>query len=320
MTDQHRVDVAVIGAGPAGLSAATVLGRQRRTTLLLDSENYRNAASPAAHMVLGQDGTAPKTIREQARATIAELPSVEYRIATVTDAEVAEDDDAVVLTLADGTSIVARRVILATGQVDDLDVVDGLRAAHGTYSFHCPYCHGWEARDTDILVAALPHTMALRAAYQALYLRDRISERVRLLAPAQEIPAAQRDALAALGVELIDAIATDISGGPGATVVRDSSGAQHEAETLFAVPPTAPGSEIAQWLGAETLGPCVVVDQHGRTTVAQVFAAGDGAVPRNEPEPLTFVAQAGAEGQRAALWADQDLFMGRPEIPLPEGL
>lgn len=311
------IDVAIIGAGAAGLEAALVLGRQNRAAILFDSGNYRNARSTGAHMLIGAEGTPPADIRRRTLADLAELDTVEYRTTAVTGGRVDPDRDGVVLECADGNSVFARRVIIATGQRDELGSIPGLEESHGRHSFHCPYCHGHEARDRDILVIAVPGTPSMKAAYQALYLRDRISGRVRLLADATSLPDDLVSALSATGVGLVDGRATRISGTPGAVDVAVDDSSTLHCEVLFAVPPTSAGSDLGEILGAETSGACVVVDGHGRTSVPQVFAAGDCAVLRGEPEPLTFVGQAIGEGQKAAVWADQDLFMSDPRIPVP---
>ena len=329
--DDHT-EVAVVGAGAAGLEAALVLGRQRRRVLLIDSGDYRNARSTGAHMLLGLDGTPPTEIRDRALADIAGLDTVIYLRSTVTAAHLDTEDGegrtepAVALTLSDGRRVSARRLIIATGQRDvtrdgdGVPLVNGLDRGHGIWTRHCPYCHGWENRDQDILVVPVPGVPVIRTVYQALYLRDRISDRVRIIIDAAEVPDVFRGALADAGVSLIDDTISTMSGGPDAVSVRTTGGRTIRADTVFATPPTTAGSPLGEMLGLQMQGPCILTDARQRSSVPQVFAAGDGAVRRGEPEPMTFVTQAAAQGQLAAIWADQDLFLAGPGIPAPSAL
>lgn len=315
--DPETCDVAVVGGGAAGLESALVLGRQGRSVIVFDSADYRNARSTGAHMLIGMEGTPPADIRARAHDELAALDTVRYRRTAVTDGRADAERDGVELACDDGTAVFARRVIVGSGLRDVIDGLPGLSESHGRYSFHCPYCHGHEARGKDIVVVSVPGTPPMKAAYQALYLRDRISDRVRLLAERSSIPEELLAALPETGVELIDGAATGISGEPGAVEVTSTSTGPLQCEVVFAVPPTAAGGDLGERLGAEMNGGCIVVDDHGRSSVPQVFAAGDCAVRRSEPEPLTFVAQAIGEGQQVAVWADQDLFMSDPRIPVP---
>ncbi|MCX7542508.1 FAD-dependent oxidoreductase [Corynebacterium sp. P5848] len=176
----HHTEVAVVGAGAAGLEAALVLGRQRRRVLLIDSGDYRNARSTGAHMLLGLDGTPPTEIRDRALADISGLDTVIYLRSTVTAAHLDTEDGegrtepTVSLTLSDGRRITARRLIIATGQrdvtrdADGVPLINGLDRGHGIWTSHCPYCHGWENRDTNILVVPVPGVPVIRTVYQAL--------------------------------------------------------------------------------------------------------------------------------------------------------
>jgi|GEM_PF-5311955 len=145
------LDVIVVGGGPAGLSAALTLGRARRSTLVLDSRDYRNAPSPAAHNLLTRDGTPPGELRRIAREQLQAYPSVEIR-------EIAADDAVPLpaggfeVRLADGSTVAARRLLLATGLADELPRIAGLDRLWGRGAYHCPYCHGYELRDTPIAV------------------------------------------------------------------------------------------------------------------------------------------------------------------------
>lgn len=310
MTRTGQFDVAIIGAGAAGLEAALVLGRQQRSVVVLDSGEYRNRNSSAAHMLLGQEGTAPAVLRSRTLESIEQLPDVEYIRDTVTEASVSEHSGQVMLQTSGHRFIQARRLILASGQQDLCESVPGLEQAFGRYAFHCPYCHGFEASNKEILVLTIPGAPIEKAAYQALYVHDRISPSVRLLAPTSAIPKELSDLLHATSIDIIDGEVRSLSGSLDDVNVITTAETTIRCEAVFAAPPTTLGSEqLVVSLGLTTQNGYVLVDQEGRTSCKQVFAAGDIAVSAQEQEPLTFVSQAAAEGQKVAVWADQDLFM-----------
>lgn len=138
-------DVVVIGAGPAGLAAALVLGRCRRKVLVFDSGKPRNWASKAIHGFLTRDGTPPAEFRQIARDQLKEYPSVELRDCRVVDAS--RGDGHFKVLPAEGEPVFSRMLLLATGQVDVLPNVPGMEEFYGRGVFHCPYCDGWEHRD-----------------------------------------------------------------------------------------------------------------------------------------------------------------------------
>lgn len=143
-------DVIIVGGGPAGLSAALILGRCRRRVLVCDAGNPRNAASHALHGFLTRDGIAPAELLRLGREQLAPYDSVEFREGQVTKARCVDDEFEV--TLGDGTSIRSRKLLLATGVVDHLPEIEGIGALYGRSVFHCPYCDGWEVRDQPLAI------------------------------------------------------------------------------------------------------------------------------------------------------------------------
>jgi thioredoxin reductase len=142
-------DVIVVGAGPAGLSAALILGRCRRRVLVFDVGRPRNARAKELHGFLSRDGTPPLRLLQIARGQLRKYPTVALRRAEVTDVRVGRGGFNVV---AQGRRLRARFVLLATGVVDHLPEVPGLRRYYGRGVFHCPYCDGWENRDQPLAV------------------------------------------------------------------------------------------------------------------------------------------------------------------------
>ena len=143
-------DVIIVGAGPAGLSAALMLGRCRRTVLVCDTGRPRNAASHAIHGYLTRDGLAPREFLAIARRELAKYETVELRDVEVVGAECL--DGRFRVTMTGGAQASARKLLLATGVVDNLPTIDGFRQLYGRSVFHCPYCDGWEVRDQPLAV------------------------------------------------------------------------------------------------------------------------------------------------------------------------
>lgn len=145
-----RLDVVVVGGGPAGLSAALVLGRCRRQVVVVDSGGYRNAASPAMHGFLSRDGTDPGELRRLGRAELARYDTVAVRKGIATRAEPVRGGFRV--HLGEEAPLECRRLLVATGMVDELPLVPGFAELYGASAFHCPYCDGWEHRDRPLAV------------------------------------------------------------------------------------------------------------------------------------------------------------------------
>jgi thioredoxin reductase len=142
-------DVIIVGGGPAGLSAALVLGRCRRKVLIIDAGQPRNRFASAGHGYLTRDGCPPLELLAIGRAELTPY-GVECRDNVVVDAEPVENGFEV--RLKDGGRLRSKKLLLATGVVDQLPPIPGVREFYGKSVYHCPYCDGWEARDLPIAV------------------------------------------------------------------------------------------------------------------------------------------------------------------------
>src|SRR3954452_9861808 len=140
-------DAIVVGGGPAGLSAALMLGRCRRRVLVLDLGHPRNQRSRALHGYLSRDGIAPSTLIELGRAELQQY-GVEVRPTGVIAAQLRGEFYRV--SLGDGGEEEARYLLIATGGIDDLPAIPGFEECYGRSIFHCPYCDGWEQRDHSL--------------------------------------------------------------------------------------------------------------------------------------------------------------------------
>jgi thioredoxin reductase len=143
-------DVIIAGGGAAGLSAALVLGRCRRRILLYDDGRHRNSASHAIHCLLGQEGTPPRKLYAAARGELQQYETVTLRPGRVT--EISPVGSQFSVTCSDGSSLTARKILLATGLKDVVPKLDGIEPLYGRSVHHCPYCDGFEHRDEPLAV------------------------------------------------------------------------------------------------------------------------------------------------------------------------
>ena len=300
-------DAIVVGGSFAGLSAAMQLARARRRVLIVDTGRPRNRFAHASHGFLGQDGRTPAEILDAARAQVLAYPTTEFRGDEATAASVvAEMPNATFeVALASRATARARRLVLATGIVDELPDIPGLRERWGKTVVHCPYCHGYELADGHLGVLAVGE----HSVHQALLLPD-WSDRVTLFTNgAVEPTAAQLDALAARGVR-VDARPVTALVGDGLTLagIRVTGTGGEEIvglDALYTAPRTRMASPLAEQLGCAIdegpFGPVVRTDARKETTIPGVYAAGDAARERHN------VTWASADGVTAGTSAHQSL-------------
>jgi thioredoxin reductase len=144
------LDCIIVGGGPAGLSAALILGRARRRVLVVDAGSPRNHCSASMHGYLTRDGLSPAEFLRISREQLRPYETVEVRDGEVDSARKAGDGFAV--QLKDGSGMSARTLLLATGVVDQVPIIDGIERFYGRSVHHCPYCDGWEHRDQPVAV------------------------------------------------------------------------------------------------------------------------------------------------------------------------
>jgi thioredoxin reductase len=293
LVEIETYDVVVVGGGAAGLSAALVLGRARRSTLVVDAGAPRNA--PAAHMhgFLSRDGTPPSELLAAARAELRE-----YGVELVDDAAVGIAPG-FSIRLASGGSVRARRVLLATGAIDDLPDVAGARERWGRDFLHCPYCHGWEVRDEPIGVLGTGPGSAEHA-----QLLRQWSDDVVFFAHTYELTAAERAELRARGIAVVDGLVFRLEvADDRLSAVELADGRTVPRAAVFIRPALRPrAAELIEALDCERDdGGFVRVDSTGRASVPGVWAAGNVANPRAQ------VITAAGEGSAAAIAINADL-------------
>lgn len=296
-------DAIVIGAGPAGLQAALTLGRMHRSTLLLDSGEYRNGMVPHMHNVIGNDGTPPAEFRATARTQLAAYADVEIRRTTVENVAGVEGD--FVVSLLDGSSASARTVILATGVVDELPEVEGLAALWGTRAFACPFCDGHE--HAGLPIALLVRGGAARAQH-LIGLLGRIVSDITVVPIGEAFTAEERASLEERGT-LVSGTPVDSVSAEGTGVRVRTADAEHDVAGVFvAAGAMRQRAPFAAQLDLHMLeSGAIEIDDFGRTSIPGVYAAGDLAHRASLPGPLAAVMMAATAGQFAAIGVIQSL-------------
>jgi thioredoxin reductase len=288
-------DCIVVGAGAAGLSAALVLGRARRRTLVVDAGGQSNLVAHGIGGLLGHDGRPPAQFYAAGRRELATYPTVEVRSGEVLGGE--RRDPGFVLWLADGSHEVARRVLLASGMDYRLPSLPGIAERFGGSVFHCPFCHGWEVRDQPLGVL----DRGERGMQRAVLLRA-WSDDVTLLAdgPA-ELDPEDTARLGAAGVTIDERRVAALRGPPNTlTAVVFADGSERPLGGLLVPVTLHQRSALAKQLGAAVTGPGPVavdpveVDPMFHTSVAGLSAAGDVSAQ------MPSVANAVAAGSSAA--------------------
>lgn len=295
-------DAIVIGAGPAGLQAALTLGRMHRSTLLLDSGEYRNGTVLHMHNVIANDGTAPAEFRATARAQLADYADVEIRDIGAASIGGSEDEGFAV-TLADTSTVRARRIILATGIADDLPGIAGLDALWGRTAFSCPFCDGHEHAGKAIAILG----PAPRAEHLIGLLGRFVGEIT--VFPVGEVQSDdERRMLEALGARVsaapVDAVASVDDG------VRITAGAEEVtvAGVFVAAGAVRQRAPFVEQLGLQMLpSGAIEIDDFGRTSTPGISAAGDLAHRAVLPGMMASVVMASAAGQLAAVGVIQSL-------------
>jgi len=288
-------DCIVVGGGAAGLSAALVLGRARRSTLVVDAGRQSNLTAHGIGGLLGHDGRPPAAFYAAGREELAAYPSVELRAGEVVAGE--RDEDGFTLELADGTREHARRVLLTTGMDYRYPGLPGIPERWGRSVFHCPFCHGWEVREQALGVL----DRGAEGARRALLLRS-WSDDVTLFAdgPA-ELGAEEAAHLEAAGVAIDERRVAELRGPGGSlTGIGFADGTERAVGALLVPVTTHQRSPLAALLGADLREPgpvaadAVDVDAMQRTSAPGLLAAGDAS------EQMPSVASAVAAGSKAA--------------------
>ncbi len=295
--DKSLFDVIIVGAGPAGLSGALILGRCRRQVLLCDAGHPRNAASHGLHNYLTRDGIHPAEFLRLGREELQSYETVKLLAIEASDARRLENGFEV--TFSNGERAAARKLLVATGVVDELPKLDGLELLYGRSVFHCPYCDGWEMRDQPLAVYGQGENALGLALELILWSPD--------LVLCSDGPASlsdeQRQRLTRHNIELREGRILRLEGKDGALQrIVFADGKAIERRGMFFSTGQSQASGLAMKLGCEfTEQGCVATGEYEATNVPGLYVAGDAS------RLVQFVIVAASEGAQAAVAINKEL-------------
>ncbi|HET8930238.1 MAG TPA: FAD-dependent oxidoreductase [Acidimicrobiales bacterium] len=300
---ERHADVCVVGGSAAGLAAALQIARQRRSVIVVDAGEPRNAPAATMHGYLGLDGIPPADLAAAGRDEVRTYGG-EILAGSVTAVRHDPDGD-FRIELTGGIIVHARRVVAATGLIDELPDIDGLAEHWGGDVIHCPFCHGYEVRDRRITVI-LTHPTGLHPVTLFGHLTDAL---VVVVHDARAITPAHLQPLRAAGVK--------VRGGPARRVVTAADGHVFgveladgtviETDVIAVGPRFRARAEVFTPLGVAAephpsgLGTTLATDDLGRTSVPGLYAAG------NVTDPMQQVLHAAAGGSRVGAMVSSDL-------------
>jgi thioredoxin reductase len=292
----HRLwDAIIVGAGPAGLSAALFLGRCRRSVLVLDDGQPRNASSSHSHGFFTRDGAPPSELLRIGREQLAPY-GVSVVEATVV-AATRRDDGFEVRTGA--VRLRARKLLIATGIVDEVPPIDGIAELYGQSVFHCPFCDGWEVRDRAIAV----HGTGPKSLELALALTTWSDDVLLCTDGWTGASERQRDELAAHGIAIRTEPVKRLHGEQGKLrAIEFSTGESVSRDALFFCAGTRQRSALGMGLGCP-------VDEENSVPTGDFEEAGPSGlyVIGDASKDVHFIAVAVAEGVKAACAANKAL-------------
>ena len=270
-------DVVVVGGGAAGLSGALILGRSRRSVLVVDAGEPRNAPASGVHGFLTRDGMNPAELlgvgREEVRGYGAQV--LDGRVASAERVE-----EGFVVTLDDDSSVGAKRLLVATGLVDELPDIPGVRERWGREVLHCPYCHGWEARDQPVgVLGSGPF-----AVHQALLWRQWTEDLTLFLNTAPQPTDEEAEQLAARNITVVEGEVASLEVHEDRLAgVRMGSGEIIARRAVTVTPRFVAQSNVLAGLGLEAaahpfgaeVGEHIEADATGLTAVPGVWVAGN---------------------------------------------
>ncbi len=289
-------DVIIVGAGPAGLSAALILGRCRRSVLLCDTGRPRNAASLAMHGFITRDGIPPDEFLRIGREQLQQYESVELRSISVSDAR--QLDDAFEVQLEDGTRVTSRKLLLTTGVVDELPEIEGIEKLYGRSVHHCPYCDGWEVRDQPLAIYGKGRHGYELALELTVWSRD-----LALCTNGEPLEEKQRQRLARNNIRVCEERITRLEGKDGILErIIFADGAVLPRRALFFFSEEHQHSDLPEKMGCDfTKRGAVRTGEYEGTCVPGLYVAGDSS------RRVQLVIVAASEGAQAAFAINTEL-------------
>ncbi|MBP1989906.1 NAD(P)/FAD-dependent oxidoreductase [Paenibacillus eucommiae] len=291
------VDCAIVGGGPAGLNAALVLGRARRSVILFDDNKPRNAVTKESHGFITRDGIQPNEFRRIAHQDIEIYPSIEIKADTIV--EIKQENSVFTLVTEKGHSFEAKKIILATGLKEVLPELDRVKEYYGKSLFNCPFCDGWELRDKALVV--ISGHPAVFHVVKNLY--NWSKNLVVCTNGTSIITEEQKEQLLQKGIPVYEQKISSLVGQNGMLekiILEDQTEIEREGGLIS--PDWVPAS-FGKDLGCKTNDyGGIEVDDFGRTSVPGVYVAGDATSIL-----IKQLIVAAGEGNKAAIGVCSDL-------------
>lgn len=268
-----KTDVIILGGSFAGLSAAMQLVRGRRHVVLIDANSPRNRFAKTSHGIFGLDGKTPSEIRSTALSQLNAYPT--FHLVEEMAIKVAKISDGFCVTLKNGATYNAKKLILTTGITDQLPDIPGVKEHWGKSVIHCPYCHGYELKDRSLGVLATSEL----AFHQAAMIPDWGA--TTLFTQGQFKPEGEvLDHLIRRGVAIEETAITHVVGdGEHIQHVLLEDGRTSPIKGLYVAPRAIITSPLIDMLNLETvetaMGTMVTVNDFKESSVKGVFVAGD---------------------------------------------
>ncbi|MFY0760898.1 NAD(P)/FAD-dependent oxidoreductase [Metabacillus dongyingensis] len=295
------LDCAIIGGGPAGLNAALVLGRARRSVILFDNDQPRNAVTHESHGFITRDGVSPREFRDLAHQDIRKYPSVQTKKVKI--AEIQRESSSIFkLITQEGMSYLSRKIIVATGLKESLPNVKGIRNYYGKSIFSCPYCDGWELREQPLVLISENKNAIHMAKMIYQWSKDLVvcTNGKKIMTETEEQLFKRK------GIRIKEEPIVNLRGSDGnLEKVVFADGTELNRAGGFVTTELEQPNDLAHSLGCEmNKQGGIIADALGRTNVEGVYAAGDVSVAG----PSQLIIAAG-EGTRAAMGVNSDLTM-----------
>ncbi|WP_406846002.1 NAD(P)/FAD-dependent oxidoreductase [Bacillus safensis] len=281
------LDCAIIGGGPAGLSAALVVGRGRKQVIVFDDELPRNRVTQESHGFITNDGMTPFEIRRAGEADLQKYPNIKIKRSKIV--EIQKKEERFTLLTHEGDTFEAKKIILATGLQDILPEIEGIHDVYGKTLFSCPFCDGWELKDKALALIAENQ----RALHMAKLLSNWTKDLI-VFTNGHVLAEEDKVLLTAHSIQVIDVPIVSIDHDNGQLrSLQLANGETVKREGGFVASEFKQSAPFAENLGCQmTKNAGIETDILGRTTVSGVFACGDNL---GGPAQLVLAAAAGSQ-------------------------
>jgi len=298
-----KFDCIVIGAGPAGLSAALILGRARRKVAIIDNGTNRNRVTQESHGFLTRDGIKPQEFKNIAIKELASYPSVSFSKDTVMEVNKEDQKDLFFITTSNNKSYSTEKILLATGIQEEFPLSQ-IRQYYGKSLFSCPYCDGWELRDKPLAIIAENEEHIIHMTKLVFnWSKDLI-----VFTNGQQLSTNVRDDFESKKIKIYTEGIKSLHGVLGnLESIELVSGENILRSGGFVVPSFYLPNKFAEQINCQVdENGGIITDGSGRTTVNGVYIAGE--TEKSGPSSLMLSA---ADGSRAAFSINMDLTLDR---------